>query len=67
VEDGDEIAHELDQWTMDFVRRMVIIVIHLLGLARAGYLAAPDSGPEGHYTGECSQVPKEVTVVTLCH
>jgi hypothetical protein len=25
-----------------------VIIIHLLGLAPAGYLAAPNSGPEGH-------------------
>jgi hypothetical protein len=25
--------------------RVIIIIIHLLGLAPAGYLAAPDSGP----------------------
>jgi hypothetical protein len=28
-----------------------IIIIHLLGLVPAGYLAAPDNGPEGRYTG----------------
>jgi hypothetical protein len=27
---------------------MIIIIIHLLGLAPAGWLAASDSGPEGH-------------------
>jgi hypothetical protein len=37
---------------------MSIIIIHLLGLAPAGYLAAPDNGPEGRYTGRCSRVPK---------
>jgi hypothetical protein len=37
---------------------LVIIIIHFLGLARAGYLAAPDNGAERRYTGECSQVPK---------
>jgi hypothetical protein len=44
-----------------------IIIIHLLGLAPAGYLAAPDSGPEGHYTGWCIKYPKRETVVSLCH
>jgi hypothetical protein len=43
----------------------VFLLLHLLGLAPAGYLAAPDNGPEGRYTGECSWVPKRVTVVTV--
>jgi hypothetical protein len=28
-----------------FTMLIIIIIIHLLGLAPAGYLAAPDSGP----------------------
>jgi hypothetical protein len=32
-------------------------VRHLLGLAPAGYLAAPDNGPEGRCPGGCSRVP----------
>jgi hypothetical protein len=35
----------------------IIIIIHLLGLAPAGYLAAPDNGAERRHTGGCSQVP----------
>jgi hypothetical protein len=34
-----------------------IIIIHLLGLAPAGCLAAPDNGEERRYAGECSQTP----------
>jgi hypothetical protein len=45
----------------------VIIIIDLLGLAPAGYLAAPDSGPEGHYARERQPSALGVTVVTLCH
>jgi hypothetical protein len=32
-----------------------IIIIHLLGLAPAGYLTAPDNGPEGRLWGGASQ------------
>jgi hypothetical protein len=42
----------------DWAALPIIIIIHLLGLAPAGYLAAPDNGPEGRYTGECIRVPK---------
>jgi hypothetical protein len=45
---------------------IIIIIIHLLGLAPAGYLAAPDNGPEGRYTGECSQVPKCARRLSRC-
>jgi hypothetical protein len=34
---------------------MIIIIIHLLGLAPAGYLTAPDNGPEGRLRGGASQ------------
>jgi hypothetical protein len=30
-----------------------LIIIHLLGLAPAGYLAAPDNGAERRYAGWC--------------
>jgi hypothetical protein len=33
----------------------------------AGYLAAPDNGPECRLTAWCRQVSKGVMVVTLCH
>jgi hypothetical protein len=46
---------------------IIIIIIHLLGVAPAGYLATPDSGPEGRLCGGASQVPFLMTVVTLCH
>jgi hypothetical protein len=32
-----------------------IIIIHLLGLAPAGYLTTPDNGPEGRLRGGASQ------------
>jgi hypothetical protein len=34
----------------------IIIIIHLLGLAPAGYLTAPDNGPKGLMRGGTSQV-----------
>jgi hypothetical protein len=34
-----------------------MIIIHLLSLAPARYLAAPDNGAERRYTGWWSQVP----------
>jgi hypothetical protein len=37
-----------------------IIMIHLLGLAPAGYLAAPDNSATRRHMGECSQAPKTV-------
>jgi hypothetical protein len=39
-------------------RAQVIIIIHLLGLAPAGYLDAPYNGAKRRHTGECSQAPK---------
>jgi hypothetical protein len=36
---------------------MIIIIIHLLGVAQAGYLAAPDNGPEGRLRGGACQEP----------
>jgi hypothetical protein len=35
--------------------QVLIIIIHLLGLAPAGYLTAPDNGPEGRLQGGASQ------------
>jgi hypothetical protein len=43
------------------------IIIHLLGLAPAGYLAAPDSGPRAGCGVVHAKYPFVVTVVTLCH
>jgi hypothetical protein len=37
----------------EFYQDIEVIIIHLLGLAPAGCLAAPDNGPEGRYTGWC--------------
>jgi hypothetical protein len=34
------------------------IIIHFLGLAPAGYLAAPDNGATRRYTVGCSQIPE---------
>jgi hypothetical protein len=45
----------------------IIIIIHLLGLAPAGYLAAPDSGPKAGCGVVHAKYPFVVTVVTLCH
>jgi hypothetical protein len=44
-------------------RREIIIIIHLLGLAPAGYLTAPDNGPRA----VCEVVQVNATVVALCH
>jgi uncharacterized protein YpmS len=44
---------------------IIILIIHLLGLAPAGYLAAPDNGPEGRYARGVQTTAQ--TVVTLCH
>jgi hypothetical protein len=41
----------------------IIVIIHLLGLAPAGYLTAPDNGPRAG----CGVVLVNATVVTLCH
>jgi hypothetical protein len=41
----------------------VIIIIHLLGLAPAGYLTAPDNGP---WAG-CGIVQVKASVDALCH
>jgi hypothetical protein len=46
--------------------RPKIIIIHLLGLAPAGYLTAPDNGPEGRLRFCAGQVPNE-PVSSLCH
>jgi hypothetical protein len=43
------------------------IIIHLLGLAPAGYLAAPDNGPKAGCGVVHAKYPFGVTVVTLCH
>jgi hypothetical protein len=42
---------------------IAIIIIHLLGLAPAGYLTAPDNGPRAG----CEVVLVNATVVALCH
>jgi hypothetical protein len=44
-----------------------IIIMHLLGLAPAGYLAAPDSGHEAGCGVVHAKYRFGVTVVTLCH
>jgi hypothetical protein len=44
-----------------------IIIIHLLGLAPAGYLAAPDSGPRACFGVVHAKHPYRETVVSLCH
>jgi hypothetical protein len=47
------------QWedeALDF-KTAIIIIIRLLSLAPAGYLATPDNGAERRYTGWCGQVP----------
>jgi hypothetical protein len=47
---------------------IIIIIIHLLGLAPAGYLTAPDNGPEGRLGGGAGQVPVfGESVYSLCH
>jgi hypothetical protein len=45
----------------------VIIIIHLLGLAPAGYLAAPDSGPRAGCGVVHAKYLYQETVVSLCH
>jgi hypothetical protein len=40
-----------------------IIIIHLLGLAPAGYLTAPDNGPKAC----CGDVQVKASVDALCH
>jgi hypothetical protein len=53
-------AYEIPSWSLFQkvpVDGQVIIIIHLLGLAPAGYLAAPDNGPEGRLCGGACQVP----------
>jgi hypothetical protein len=52
-----------------FTMLIPIIILHLLGLATAGYLAAPDNGQEAGYTGAGGAAghPKRETVVSLCH
>jgi hypothetical protein len=41
----------------------IIIIINLLGLVPAGYLTAPDNGPEAG----CGLVQVKVSVDALCH
>jgi hypothetical protein len=48
-------AREFAGLTTEQAERELIIIIHLLGLAPAGYLAAPDNGPEGRLWGGASQ------------
>jgi hypothetical protein len=36
-------GYQEDQWP-EGIRATIIIIIHLLGLAPAGYLVAPDNG-----------------------
>jgi hypothetical protein len=43
--------------------KVIIIIIHLLGLAPAGYLTAPNNGPRAG----CVVVLVNATVVALCH
>jgi hypothetical protein len=42
-------------------------IIHLLGLAPAEWMAAPDNGPWAGSRGGAAKLPISVTVVTLCH
>jgi hypothetical protein len=50
-----------------FIEHFIIIITHLLGLAPAGYLAAPDSGARAGCGVVQAKYPNIVTVVTLCH
>jgi hypothetical protein len=56
------------KWRMghNYLQRSGIIIIHLLGLAPAGCLAAPDNGPQAGYRGSAAK-HRKVTVVTLCY
>jgi hypothetical protein len=47
--------------------QIIIIIIHLLGLAPAGYMAAPDSGPRAGCGVVHAKYPYRETVVSLCH
>jgi hypothetical protein len=47
----------IDDMLSSITDHTIIIIIHLLGLAPAGYLAAPDNGPEGRLRGGACQVP----------
>jgi hypothetical protein len=62
----DELLRRLGLPQRDDIE-IIIIIIHLLGLAPAGYLTTPDNGPEGRLRGGASQVPNRETVVSLCH
>jgi hypothetical protein len=47
-------------------QRIITIIIHLLGLAPAGYSTASDNGAKRRLrVGAC--LSHEVTVVTMCH
>jgi hypothetical protein len=60
LENGPDKANSSDEDDPDMkpdeLTGMIIIIIHLLGLAPAGYLTAPDNGPEGRLWGCASQV-----------
>jgi hypothetical protein len=45
---------------------IIPIIIHLLGLAPAGYLATPDNGASAGYAGVLVKTLR-ATVVALCH
>jgi hypothetical protein len=47
--------------------RIIIIIIHLLGLAPAGYLAAPDNGPRGPLRVVHAKYLSGESVDSLCH
>jgi hypothetical protein len=56
-----------DRFENRAVPHEIIIIIHLLGLAPAGYLAAPDSGPRAGCGVVHAKYAFGETVVSLCH
>jgi hypothetical protein len=61
------VGNHPTQQSRVFAGKGIIIIIHLRGVAPAGYLAAPDSGPRAGCGVVHAKYPFGVTVVTLCH
>jgi hypothetical protein len=51
-----QLIEDLDCLPGRIIIIIMIIIIHLLGVAPAGYLTAPDNGPEGRLRGGASQL-----------
>jgi hypothetical protein len=54
------LQYRLELPQLSAIRIMILIIIHLLGLAPAGYLAAPDNGAWRRLRFGASQVPNGV-------